>query len=63
MGMLVIRSDEEYLEELKQQYPQISNEEWEWYLEVVRRAVYSREDVLAQEAGRCLSLLMNLKSG
>lgn len=62
MGMLVLRSDEEYLATLKQQYPQIAEEEWEWYLDVVRRAVYSIEDVLAQEAGRCLSLLMQIKS-
>ena len=62
VGMLVLRSDEEYLAALKQYYPQISGEEWESYLEVVRKAVYSREDIHAQEAGRCLSMLMHTKS-
>ncbi len=62
MGMLFLRSDEEYLAALKQYYPQISGEEWESYLEVVRKAAYSREEIPAQEAGRCLSLLMHTKS-
>lgn len=62
-GMLALRSDEEYLAALKQQYPQIADEEWEMYLAVVRKAVYSREDILSQEAISCLTLLMHTKSG
>lgn len=62
-GILALHSDEEYLAALKQQYSQISGEEWELYLKVVRKAVYSREDILPQEAGRCLTLLKRTKSG
>lgn len=62
-GMLSLRSDEEYLAALKQQYPQIADEEWETYLTVVRKAVYSREDILPREAVSCLTLFMHTKSG
>lgn len=61
-GMLALRSDEEYLAALKQQYPQISGEEWEMYLSVVRKAVYSREDIFFQEALDCLTLLTHTRS-
>ena len=63
MGILVLHSDEEYLTALKQQYSQISGEEWEIYLKVVRKAVYSKENILPQEAERCLALLRLTKSG
>lgn len=63
MGMPALRSDEEYLAALKQQYPQMSEAEWEMYLSVVRKAVYSREELSAREAVGCLAVLRRTKSG
>lgn len=53
-GILALRSDEEYLAALKRQYP---GEDWESYLAVVRKAVYSREEIGAEEARVCYGLL------
>ena len=53
-GMLVLNSDEEYLAALKRQYPE---EDWESYLEVVRKAVYSLEEISAEAAGDCYAIL------
>ncbi len=53
-GILFLRSDEEYLAALKRQYP---GADWESYLTVVRKAVYSREKISAEEAGDCYELL------
>lgn len=58
-GILVLRSDEEYLAALKRQYPR---EDWESYLEVVRKAVYSREEIGAEEAGVCYGMLRRIES-
>lgn len=53
-GMLSLKSDEEYLEALKRRYP---GEDWDGYLEVVRKAVYSREEISAEAAGVCYAML------
>ncbi len=53
-GILSVRSDEEYLAALKSKYP---GEEWDSYLEVVRRAVYSREEISMESAGACYAIL------
>lgn len=53
-GILALRSDEEYLAALKRQYP---GADWESYLAVVRKAVYSREEIGAEEARVCYGLL------
>lgn len=57
-GFLTLRSDEEYLAALKRQYPR---EDWESYLAVVRRAVYSREEIDVREAMGCYELLRRTK--
>lgn len=53
-GMLSIRSDQEYLAALKRGYP---GEDWDSYLEVVRRAVYSREEISLEAARSCYDIL------
>lgn len=53
-GILLPTSDEEYLAALKRQYPQ---EDWDSYLTVVRKAVYSRENIGVEEAKACYALL------
>lgn len=62
-GVVFLRSDEEYLKALKQQYPQISGEEWERYFGVVRQAVYSREAIGREEAEMCYRLLERTQRG
>lgn len=62
-GAVFLRSDEEYLKALKQQYPQISGEEWERYFGVVRQAVYSREAIGREEAEMCYRLLERTQPG
>lgn len=56
-GMLTLRSDQEYLTALERQFPGISREDWENYLEVVRKAVYSREEISPGQARECYALL------
>lgn len=56
-GILALRSDREYLAALCRQYPRISRQEWEGYLEVVQRAVYSQEEIGAEQARSCYNLL------
>lgn len=53
-GILTLRSDEEYLAALKRSYPR---EDWESYLAVVRKAVYSQEEIGVEEAKKCYMLL------
>lgn len=55
-GIPAPRSDQEYLEALRRQYPKIGQKEWERYLEVVRKAVYSREEIGPEQAGECYAL-------
>lgn len=56
-GILILGSDEEYLAALKRQYPQ---EDWESYLAVVRKAVYSQEEISAEEAKACYARLRRM---
>ncbi len=56
-GLLTLRSDQEYLTALERQFPGISREDWENYLEVVRKAVYSREEISPGQARECYALL------
>lgn len=53
-GILRPGTDEEYLAALKHQYPQ---EDWESYMTVVRKAVYSQENIGVEEARACYALL------
>lgn len=62
-GTVVLKSDEEYLAALKKQYPQITAEEWESYLTVVRRTAYSREKIEREEAQMCYALLKRIGYG
>lgn len=62
-GAVFLRSDEEYLKALKQQYPQISGEEWERYFGVVRQTVYSCETIGREEAEMCYRLLERTQPG
>lgn len=56
-GLLSLRSDQEYLTALERQFPGIDREDWENYLEVVRKAVYSREEISPGQARECYALL------
>ncbi len=56
-GILVLGSDREYLVALCRQYPRISREDWEDYLEVVQKAVYSHEEISPKQARSCYDLL------
>ena len=56
-GILTLRSDREYLEALCRQYPRIPREEWEDYMEVVQKAVYSQEEIGPEQARGCYNLL------
>lgn len=56
-GILILGSDQAYLAMLKQQYPGIAKEEWESYLDVVRKAVYSQEEICPEQARGCYALL------
>lgn len=56
-GILTLRSDREYLEALCRQYPRIPREEWENYMEVVQKAVYSQEEIGPEQARGCYNLL------
>lgn len=53
-GILRPGTDEEYLAALQRQYPQ---EDWESYMTVVRKAVYSQENIGVEEAKACYALL------
>ena len=56
-GLLALGSDQEYLNALRQQFPRIGQEDWDRYLEVVRKAVYSREEISPEQARECYALL------
>ncbi len=46
-------SDAEYLTVLKKTYPQIDEAQWDAYFALVRKAVYSKEHLTAEEAKFC----------
>lgn len=56
-GFLTLGSDQEYLAALQQQYFGITQKDWENYLEVVRKAVYSQEEISPEQARSCYVLL------
>ncbi|MBP3351463.1 MAG: transglutaminase domain-containing protein [Lachnospiraceae bacterium] len=50
------RKDEEYLEALKKEFGEIEEARWDGYFDVVRRTVYSREQLSAEEVKECYAL-------
>ncbi len=48
--------DEEYLEALKKEFGEIEEARWDGYFDVVRRTVYSREQISAEEVKECYAL-------
>ena len=48
--------DKEYLDALKREFSEINPKSWDIYFEVVQRAVYSREAILAAEVKECYAL-------
>ncbi len=61
-GIMGLRSDEEYLSVLKRRYPQISDADWERYIQTVRCAVYSQEEIGREDAELCYRLLEQVQS-
>ena len=48
--------DEEYLEALKKEFGEIEEARWDGYFDVVRRTVYSREQISPEEVKECYAL-------
>lgn len=48
--------DAEYLEALKQEFGEVEESRWEAYFDVVRKTVYSREEISAEEVKKCYAL-------
>lgn len=46
-------TDEEFLERLIQDYPAVSETDWRKYMQIVQRAVFSREEITQEEAEFC----------
>lgn len=51
-----IRSDAQYLEKLKETYPNIREEVWERYLAIMQKAVFSTEPVTPEETHFCYEI-------
>lgn len=49
-------TDGEYLLALKNAFPEVEESSWDAYFEVVRRAVYSVEEISAEEVQKCYEL-------
>lgn len=48
--------DGEYLAALKQEFGEAGDAQWDMYFDIVRRTVYSREQISAEEAKKCYAL-------
>lgn len=49
-------TDEAYLQALKSEFPEVKESRWDAYFEVVRKAVYSVEEISAEEVQECYAL-------
>ena len=49
-------TDREYLQALKSVFPDVEETCWDAYFEVVRKAVYSVEEISAEEVQKCHAL-------
>ena len=56
------KTDKQYLENLKQMYPDILEEDWERYLGIVQKATFSKEDMSEEEMHFCYQIYMQIKN-
>lgn len=54
-------SDAEYLNTLKRLYPEIEENRWDGYFALVRKAVYSKEQISAEEVTECYEVYKEIQ--
>ena len=54
-------SDAEYLDALKRLYPEIEENRWDGYFALVRKAVYSKEQISAEEVTECYEVYKEIQ--
>lgn len=54
-------SDAEYLDTLKRLYPEIEENRWDAYFALVRKAVYSKEQISAEEVTECYEVYKEIQ--
>lgn len=54
-------SDTEYLDTLKRLYPEIEENRWDAYFALVRKAVYSKEQISAEEVTECYEVYKEIQ--
>lgn len=54
-------TDEEFLEKLVWAYPAMLTEDWEKYLRIVQKAVFSKEEITEEEAKFCYGMYLIVK--
>lgn len=54
-------SDAEYLEALKRLYPEIEEKRWDRYFALVRKAVYSKEQISPEEVTECYEVYKEIQ--
>ena len=54
-----IKTDSQYLQKLLETYPDIRADDWERYMQIMQKAVYSKEEITQEETKFCYRIYQN----